>query len=79
LASVQPRLDLPVLDAERRRLGRLRRTALPVPLHLARQQERRRLVRQMFAEGLIDELAETDSPQLLIIGLATLAGDGRDQ
>jgi squalene-associated FAD-dependent desaturase len=36
LAPVQPRLDVPVLDAVTRRLGRLRRSALPVPLHLAR-------------------------------------------
>ncbi|MEU5612078.1 hydroxysqualene dehydroxylase HpnE [Streptomyces sparsogenes] len=38
LAPVQGRLDVPVLDAggrPGRRLGRLRRTALPVPLHLA--------------------------------------------
>jgi squalene-associated FAD-dependent desaturase len=40
LAPVQPRLDVPVLDAEAApgrppRLGRLRRAALPVPLHLA--------------------------------------------
>ncbi|MEV3853647.1 hydroxysqualene dehydroxylase HpnE [Streptomyces sp. NPDC050095] len=35
LAPVQERLDVPVLDAEKNRLGRLRRTALPVPLHLA--------------------------------------------
>ncbi|WP_149181696.1 hydroxysqualene dehydroxylase HpnE [Streptomyces sp. TRM49041] len=38
LAPLQDRLDVPVLDAARppgRRLGRLRRTALPVPLHLA--------------------------------------------
>ncbi|MGW0737951.1 hydroxysqualene dehydroxylase HpnE [Streptomyces sp. NPDC002851] len=35
LAPLQDRLDVPVLDAERRRLGRLKRTALPVPLHLA--------------------------------------------
>jgi squalene-associated FAD-dependent desaturase len=38
LAPVQDRLDVPVIDADRpegRRLGRLRRTALPVPLHLA--------------------------------------------
>ncbi|MGW1895629.1 hydroxysqualene dehydroxylase HpnE [Streptomyces sp. NPDC002004] len=44
LAPVQDRLDVPVLDASRTvrtrsgegpRLGRLRRTALPVPLHLA--------------------------------------------
>lgn len=35
LAPLQPRLDVPVLDAARGRLARLRRTALPVPLHLA--------------------------------------------
>ncbi|MGW7364187.1 hydroxysqualene dehydroxylase HpnE [Streptomyces sp. NPDC054841] len=38
LAPLQPRLDVPVLDAahpQGPRLGRLRRTALPVPLHLA--------------------------------------------
>lgn len=37
LAPLQPRLDVPVLDATPRghRLGRLRRTALPVPFHLA--------------------------------------------
>lgn len=35
LAPLQERLDVPVLDADRNRLGRLRRTALPVPLHLA--------------------------------------------
>lgn len=35
LAPVQSRLDVPVLDADRGRFGRLRRTALPVPLHLA--------------------------------------------
>ncbi|QDY79963.1 hydroxysqualene dehydroxylase HpnE [Streptomyces qinzhouensis] len=38
LAPVQDRLDVPVLDAARpagSRLGRLQRTALPVPLHLA--------------------------------------------
>ncbi|WP_175409842.1 hydroxysqualene dehydroxylase HpnE [Streptomyces sp. TRM64462] len=38
LAPLQDRLDVPVLDAARpagRRLGRLRRAALPVPLHLA--------------------------------------------
>ncbi|MBL3803401.1 hydroxysqualene dehydroxylase HpnE [Streptomyces sp. BRB081] len=34
LAPVQDRLDVPVLDAGRRRLGRLRRNALPVPFHL---------------------------------------------
>ncbi|UYQ65773.1 hydroxysqualene dehydroxylase HpnE [Streptomyces peucetius] len=37
LAPVQDRLDVPVLDAAARRgprLGRLRRSALPVPLHL---------------------------------------------
>ncbi len=39
LAPVQNRLDVPVLDLakpEGRRLGRLRRDALPVPLHLGR-------------------------------------------
>ncbi|MGW0823456.1 hydroxysqualene dehydroxylase HpnE [Streptomyces sp. NPDC002845] len=39
LAPLQDRLDVPVLDAQGtpgRRLGRLSRTALPVPLHLAR-------------------------------------------
>ncbi|MBC2876839.1 MULTISPECIES: hydroxysqualene dehydroxylase HpnE [Streptomyces] len=39
LATVQDRLDVPVLDVGHRsgrpRLGRLRRSALPVPLHLA--------------------------------------------
>ncbi|MFI1395627.1 hydroxysqualene dehydroxylase HpnE [Streptomyces sp. NPDC020681] len=38
LAPLQDRLDVPVLDVAHRRgprLGRLRRTALPVPLHLA--------------------------------------------
>ncbi|MGY1439104.1 hydroxysqualene dehydroxylase HpnE [Streptomyces reniochalinae] len=37
LAPLQDRLDVPVLDVGRRRprLGRLRRTGLPVPLHLA--------------------------------------------
>lgn len=37
LAPIQPRLDVPVLDVGRARprLGRLRRTELPVPLHLA--------------------------------------------
>ncbi|MFF3286664.1 hydroxysqualene dehydroxylase HpnE [Streptomyces sp. NPDC003023] len=38
LAPVQDRLDVPVLDVAAKggpRLGRLRRTALPVPLHLA--------------------------------------------
>ena len=37
LAPLQRRLDVPVLDAApaRHRLARLRRTALPVPLHLA--------------------------------------------
>ncbi|WP_078591661.1 hydroxysqualene dehydroxylase HpnE [Streptomyces megasporus] len=35
LAPLQRRLDVPVYDADRRRLGRLRRTGLPVPLHLA--------------------------------------------
>lgn len=39
LAPLQDRLDVPVLDVtkpEGRRLGRLRRDALPVPLHLGR-------------------------------------------
>ncbi|MFG2944729.1 hydroxysqualene dehydroxylase HpnE [Streptomyces adustus] len=39
LAPLQDRLDVPVLDLDRpagRRLGRLRRDALPVPLHLGR-------------------------------------------
>ncbi|MER5943330.1 hydroxysqualene dehydroxylase HpnE [Streptomyces sp. NPDC001928] len=39
LAPLQDRLDVPVLDVARpegRRLGRLRRDALPVPLHLGR-------------------------------------------
>jgi squalene-associated FAD-dependent desaturase len=39
LAPLQDRLDVPVLDVTRpegRRLGRLRRDALPVPLHLGR-------------------------------------------
>ncbi|NGO68416.1 hydroxysqualene dehydroxylase HpnE [Streptomyces boncukensis] len=37
LAPLQPRMDVPVLDVapRRPRLGRLRRTAAPVPLHLA--------------------------------------------
>ncbi|MFJ7074323.1 hydroxysqualene dehydroxylase HpnE [Streptomyces sp. NPDC098781] len=39
LAPLQNRLDVPVVDVDRpegRRLGRLRRDALPVPLHLGR-------------------------------------------
>jgi squalene-associated FAD-dependent desaturase len=39
LAPLQDRLDVPVVDLDRpagRRLGRLRRDALPVPLHLGR-------------------------------------------
>ncbi|MFK0119726.1 hydroxysqualene dehydroxylase HpnE [Streptomyces sp. NPDC090994] len=39
LAPLQERLDVPVVDVARpegRRLGRIRRDALPVPLHLAR-------------------------------------------
>jgi len=35
LVTLQDRLDVPVLDARRMRLGRLRRASLPVPLHLA--------------------------------------------
>ncbi|MCI0385470.1 hydroxysqualene dehydroxylase HpnE [Streptomyces sp. CNQ085] len=34
LAPLQPRLDIPVHDAARGTKGRLRRTALPAPLHL---------------------------------------------
>ncbi|WP_030023857.1 hydroxysqualene dehydroxylase HpnE [Streptomyces monomycini] len=36
LVPLQDRMDVPVLDADGLRLGRLRRTALPVPLHLAK-------------------------------------------
>ncbi len=35
LVTIQDRLEVPVLDARRGRLGRLRRASLPVPLHLA--------------------------------------------
>ncbi len=35
LVTLQDRLDVPVLDVATGRLGRLRRTGLPVPLHLA--------------------------------------------
>ncbi|MET9220384.1 hydroxysqualene dehydroxylase HpnE [Streptomyces sp. NPDC003300] len=35
LVTLQDRLDVPVLEADTLRLGRLSRTALPVPLHLA--------------------------------------------
>ncbi|AEW97307.1 squalene-associated FAD-dependent desaturase [Streptantibioticus cattleyicolor NRRL 8057 = DSM 46488] len=35
LVTVQDRMDVPVLDARRMRLGRLRRANLPVPFHLA--------------------------------------------
>ncbi|WP_312876703.1 hydroxysqualene dehydroxylase HpnE [Streptomyces bohaiensis] len=35
LAPLQRRLDVPVLDADTGRAGRLTRTALPVPLHLS--------------------------------------------
>ncbi|HEY5834739.1 hydroxysqualene dehydroxylase HpnE [Streptomyces sp.] len=35
LVTLQDRLEVPVLDAGTGRLGRLNRTALPVPLHLA--------------------------------------------
>ncbi|PWI41578.1 hydroxysqualene dehydroxylase HpnE [Streptomyces sp. ICBB 8177] len=35
LVTLQDRLHVPVLDAGRQRMGHLRRTALPVPLHLA--------------------------------------------
>ncbi|MEE4547013.1 FAD-dependent oxidoreductase, partial [Streptomyces sp. V4-01] len=35
LVTVQDRLDVPVRDAATGRIGRIHRTALPVPLHLA--------------------------------------------
>ncbi|MBY8881137.1 hydroxysqualene dehydroxylase HpnE [Actinacidiphila acidipaludis] len=35
LVTVQERLDVPVVDADNGRLGRIGRSALPVPLHLA--------------------------------------------
>lgn len=35
LVTLQARLDVPVLDADTMRLGRLHRSGLPVPLHLA--------------------------------------------
>jgi squalene-associated FAD-dependent desaturase len=35
LVTLQDRLDVPVFDAQTRRLGRIGRAALPVPLHLA--------------------------------------------
>jgi squalene-associated FAD-dependent desaturase len=35
LVTLQDRLDVPVVDAKTGRLGRIGRTALPVPLHLA--------------------------------------------
>ncbi|WP_432012523.1 hydroxysqualene dehydroxylase HpnE [Streptomyces cucumeris] len=66
LAPLQSRLDVPVLDAEGRpgrRLGRLRRTALPVPLHLAASlagyphlslAERARVGRAALALGRLD-------------------------
>ncbi|WP_438484614.1 hydroxysqualene dehydroxylase HpnE [Streptomyces sp. S186] len=67
LAPVQDRMDVPVLDPVgargRARLGRLRRTALPVPLHLARSlalyphlspAERAGVVRATLALGRLD-------------------------
>ncbi|MEU7057702.1 hydroxysqualene dehydroxylase HpnE [Streptomyces sp. NPDC046197] len=66
LAPLQDRLDVPVLDATRpegRRLGRLRRDALPVPLHLGRSlatyphlslAERARVGRAALALGALD-------------------------
>src|SRR5690349_25175851 len=47
LAPLQDRLDVPVLDVDKpegRRLGRLRRDALPVPLHLGRSLDRKSVV-----------------------------------
>ncbi|WP_165984661.1 hydroxysqualene dehydroxylase HpnE [Streptomyces sp. YIM 98790] len=63
LAPLQRRLDVPVLDAARGRLGRLHRTALPAPLHLAASLagyphlsagERARTVRAAFALRRLD-------------------------
>lgn len=66
LAPLQDRLDVPVLDANAapgRRLGRLRRDALPVPLHLGRSlamyphlslAERARVGRAALALGALD-------------------------
>ncbi|WP_320774688.1 hydroxysqualene dehydroxylase HpnE [Streptomyces sp. CRN 30] len=66
LAPLQDRLDVPVLDADARpgrRLGRLRRDALPVPLHLGRSlatyphlslAERAKVGRAALALGKLD-------------------------
>ncbi|MFE3652940.1 hydroxysqualene dehydroxylase HpnE [Streptomyces sp. NPDC059152] len=67
LAPLQDRMDVPVLDAGhaggRPRLGRLRRTGLPVPLHLAKSlalyphlspAERAGVVRATLALGRLD-------------------------
>ena len=68
LAPLQGRLDVPVLDAAARpgrRLGRLRRTGLPVPLHLAASlatyphlslAERAQVGRAALALGRLDPL-----------------------
>jgi squalene-associated FAD-dependent desaturase len=65
LAPLQDRLDVPVLDADRNRLGRLRRTGLPVPLHLAKSlatyphlslAERANVGRAALALGRLDPL-----------------------
>ncbi|MFI9202147.1 hydroxysqualene dehydroxylase HpnE [Streptomyces sp. NPDC053048] len=69
LAPLQDRLDVPVLDighpSGRPRLGRLRRTALPVPLHLAASlatyphlslAERAKVGRAALALGRLDPL-----------------------
>ncbi|MZD07724.1 NAD(P)-binding protein [Streptomyces sp. SID5785] len=65
LAPLQERLDVPVLDADRNRLGRLRRTGLPVPLHLAKSlatyphlslAERANVGRAALALGKLDPL-----------------------
>ncbi|MGW2328693.1 hydroxysqualene dehydroxylase HpnE [Streptomyces sp. NPDC001700] len=68
LATLQGRLDVPVVDAAARpgrRLGRLRRTGLPVPLHLAASlatyphlslAERAQVGRAALALGRLDPL-----------------------
>ncbi|MFF7635514.1 FAD-dependent oxidoreductase [Kitasatospora sp. NPDC008050] len=72
--EIQPRLDVPVLAVrgERHRLGRLRRAALPVPLHLAaslasyphlRPLDRLRVVRGALALQRLD-LADPALDQL---------------
>ncbi|GAA2231142.1 hydroxysqualene dehydroxylase HpnE [Streptomyces amakusaensis] len=82
LAPVQDRLDVPVLDVGRPgrpRLGRLRRTALPVPLHLAASlatyphlslAERASVGRAALALGRLDP----DDPALDGIDFATWLG-----